>query len=309
MSKSSKVEAVPTYAIKDLKALRTNAVDQVSSLIVAAIVMVGLAVVLLGLVYLFETWQAPPAPLILEEEKIAGRGDHAPGFARDLEPPSAESIEELTEPTLEETLEAVTEAVSTIAATLDSMDTALLAESGAAMGDSRPPGPLGEGENIIPRFERWELKFTSRNLQSYANQLDSYAIELGAAGGGVKHLDYATGFRGSPKRAKYASGTDVKGLLFTSREENQLKDWDRQLLSRAGIPTERRLILKIVGKELEESLAQSEMRYAMEKLDQDQPIKARFLAKTIFESRPKSGGGFEFIVIEQRYRLMNEFKR
>ena len=43
-------------------------------------------------------------------------------FERDFEPPGAEEVEELMEPTLAETLEAVTDAVSTVAASLVTTD-------------------------------------------------------------------------------------------------------------------------------------------------------------------------------------------
>jgi hypothetical protein len=50
---------------------------------------------------------------------------------------------------------------------------------------------------------------------------------------------------------------------------------------------------------LEERLAQIEMKYA--RAQGHQSVKE--IAKTIFESRAAASGGYEFVVIEQRYRL------
>ena len=130
---------------------------------------------------------------------MAGRGDHAAGFARDVEAPGVEELEEETEPQVEQLLEAVTDVVSNQAAALDSMQTNMFSSNvGSGLGDSRPPGPLGEGENIIPRSERWEIRYNSNSIEAYAQQLDFFEIELGAVGG-TKTVDYASKLAESPR--------------------------------------------------------------------------------------------------------------
>ena len=98
--------------------LRTQKVDVVASLLMAALVVIGLLVFLLFVLWLTQTftWEAGEIKI---DEQVAGRGDHAEGFERDIEPPGAEEVEELTEPTLAETLEAVTEVATSVAASLD----------------------------------------------------------------------------------------------------------------------------------------------------------------------------------------------
>jgi hypothetical protein len=104
-----------------------------------------------------------------------------------------EEAEELSEPVLEKSLESVSEVASTVAASLESIDSeAVKNASGTGRGDSRPPGPLGEGDDVVPRFERWELKFQAKGLKDYAEQLDFYKIELACVGGGVNSVEYAS---------------------------------------------------------------------------------------------------------------------
>lgn len=279
--------------------LRTTAVDKVAGWLMAFVILVGIGVFALLIIFLSRTltWQGGSVEVV-PVENVAGRGDHAEGFARDLEPPGAEEVEEMTEPTLAESLEAVTSAVTNVAASLDTLETNSTATSkGKGKGDSRPPGPLGEGDDIVPRFERWELKFAAKNLGTYSSQLDYFKIELAAAGGGVKQVDYASGFSGAPVK-RSADGDQEKRLYFVWRKSGPLLQYDRQLLVRAGISTDGRVMMKFIPKPLEDQLAIIELKYAKEKgVDTVKKI-----AKTIFESRP-TVTGYEFVVIDQRYRI------
>ncbi len=282
--------------------LRTQKVDVVASLLMAGLVIVGLLVGLLFVIWLTETFTWKAGEITLEEERVAGRGDHAEGFERDIEPPGAEEVEELSEPTLAETLEAVTEAATSVAASLDSVDSqSPSSNTGNGRGDSRPPGPLGDGDDIVPRFERWELKFQAKGLRPYAAQLDFYKIELGCIGGGITQVDYAFNLSTSPQKRSGTSAEENKTarLYFMWRQEGPLKEYDRQLLSQATVPTQGRQLLKFIPKPLEDQLAQAEMRFAKSKGHNT----VKEIAKTIFESRAASAGGYEFVVVDQRYRV------
>lgn len=282
--------------------LRTQKVDIVASLLMAGLVVIGMLVFLLFVVWLTQTFTWQAGDIKIEEERVAGRGDHAEGFERDIEPPGAEEVEELTEPTLAETLEAVTEAATSVAASVDSIDSNSVAStSGTGRGDSRPPGPLGEGDDIVPRFERWELKFQAKGLRPYASQLDFYKIELGCVGGGISTVDYAFNLASSPQKRSGTSAEENKRarLYFMWRQDGPLKEFDRQLLGQAGVSTRGRQLLKFIPKELEDRLAQVEMRHARSQGHDT----VKEIAKTIFESRAASSGGYEFVVIDQRYRV------
>ncbi len=298
---TSPVHDVAKVRPQATKGMRTQKVDQVASLLMSLLVVIGLVVLLMFVVWLTQTFTWSAGDIQIQEERVAGRGDHAEGFERDIEPPGAEEVEELAEPTLAETLEAVTDAVSSVAATLDSIDSnTQISIDGSARGDSRPPGPLGEGDDIVPRFERWELKFQSKGLQPYAAQLDFYNIELACVGGGVATVDYASSVSTSPQMRSGTSAEENKltRLYFMWRQEGPLKQFDKQLLEQAGVRTNGRQLLKFIPKELEDRLAQTEMKYAISKGHNT----VKEIAKTIFESQVAASGNYEFVVIEQRYR-------
>jgi hypothetical protein len=284
------------------KSLQTQSVDLVASWLMAFLVLVGMMVLLLFVVWLTQTFTWKAGVISLAEERVAGRGDHAAGFERDIEPPGAEEVEELLEPTLAESLEAVTLAASTVAASVEAFVTdAALSATGNSQGDSRPPGPLGEGDDIVPRFERWDLKFQSRGLRPYAAQLDHYKIELACVGGGVPTVDYAFNLLSGPQSRSGTSADENKRsrLYFMWRQEGPLKEYDRQLLTSAGIRTSGRQLLRFIPKELEDVLATTELEYARSKGRES----VKEIAKTVFESQADPSGGYRFVVIEQLYRV------
>ena len=278
--------------------LRTQKVDVVASLLMSLFIITGALVFVLFVIWFTSTYKWETGGIQVEEERVAGRGDHAEGFARDIEPPGAEEADFLNEPTLAESLEAVTDAVTSVAATMDNVDTDANASAvGSGRGDSRPPGPLGEGEDIVSRFERWELKFLAKDVKTYASQLGHYKIELGCIGKS-KLVDYAFGFAGAPQK-RSGKGSEEKRLYFMWRQEGPLVAFDRQLLGQAGVQTQGRQLLKFIPKDLEDRLYQTEMKYAISKGHS----KVREIAKTVFESQPVSSG-FDFVVVEQRYRTV-----
>jgi hypothetical protein len=276
--------------------LRTTRVDSVASLLMGTLIILGSLVFLLFVVFLTQTLSFKAGDIVIEEERVAGRGDHAEGYERDIEPPGEEEVEELNETPLEDKLEALTDVATSVAA-IELVDAnATAATAGKGRGDNRPPGPLGEGDDIVPRYERWELKFAAKNVGTYATQLDYFKIELGCIGGKIPTVDYAAGLAGTPVRRSGAS-KDEKRLYFVWRQEGPLVAYDRQLLGKAGIPTQGRQLLKFIPKELEDTLARTEMLHAQK----NGHTKVGDIAKTVFESQP-SGSGYAFVVLEQRYR-------
>ncbi len=280
--------------------MRTNKVDQTSSFLLSLVVLIGLAVFLLALLFFMRSMTTSNKLLVLQPE-AAGRGANAEGFERDFDPPAADEVEQLQEPAVEQTLQMVTEAISTIAASLESIDSNLNANnSGNGRGDSRQAGPEGEGERFVPISERWELKFTARDRKGYAQQLEAFKISIGAIGGGIATVDYVSSVATKPTKNS-GNSKDFKGrLYFISTTANVLEQYEKQILQNAGIPVLGRQFLKFVPKETEDLLAQAEAEYFVEK--QKRTFRVHDIAKTVFECRQKKkGGGFEFVVIDQRY--------
>ncbi|MEO9591610.1 hypothetical protein [Rhodopirellula bahusiensis] len=284
--------------LEERERLRTSKFDIVTSLFMSLILFIGAFVLMLFIVWLTMRMPERVKSFPPIEENAAGRADNAEGFERDFEPPGAEEVEELMEPTLQDTIEAVTDAVSSVAGALDTMNTSATASTaGSGKGDSRPPGPEGEGEDIIPRFERWQLNFSAKGIKPYASQLDYYKIELGAIGGTVQGVDYASDLAARPKSRHVNDSESEKRLYFMWTTPSPLMQFDRTLLTQAGINVTGRQMLKFIPEQLENELAHIELAYAKEK---GHPSVVS-IAKTIFQSTA-SGSGYEFEVVEQRYR-------
>jgi len=228
--------------------------------------------------------------------------DDAAGYDRDFDPPAADEVEQLSEPALEQTMQMVNDAISAIA----SMDTIIAAEGVVGdrngRGDSRPPGPEGEGVDGVHRGERWELKFTARDRKAYAGQLDAFGIELAAIGGGITSIDYATNLAKSPK-GRSGTRDQEKRLFFTYVTNNALMQYDKALLQAANVNIKERTVLKFIPKETEDQLAMAEKVYYIDKRSKD--FRISDIAKTIFECKASKSGKFEWVVIDQRYRNKN----
>lgn len=281
----------------DTSDMHVSRFDQVASLVVALLIMVGVTVLGMFIIWLTATLVFVPRSVPVKlVENVPGRGDHAEGFERDLEAPGMEEMPELAEPQLEAAMEAMTEAVSSVAAALDSvsMPSDATSKGEGGMGDSRPPGPLGEGDNIIPRWERWEIRFESSSISAYARQLDAFNIELGAAGG-KKNVDYAFNLINGKPDSRSGPSDKEQRLYMTWRGGN-LQKFDEQLLTKAGVNIKGRTLMQFYPEKVEDELAWIEDVYAK---NQNKVIQEYL--KTVFEVKPK-GNGWEFVVAEMRFR-------
>ena len=279
--------------------LSVSAYDQVASLLIALLIVIGFFVALLFIIWLTSRLLFTQRAIPVELVEYSGRGHHAAGFERDLEEPGLEELEEMVEPSLEVTLEAVTDLVSSQAAAFDMIETAAEATgSGTGMGDSRPPGPMGEGaDDVVPPWERWEIRFATTGVDAYARQLDFFKIELGAAGGGSPVVEYASNLAAARPTVRTGKPEDEDRLYMTYRNmDSQLAAFDRQLLSKAGIKTDRRLVLQFYSKELERQLMTLEASTPAA-----QGRKPQEYQKTIFGVRT-ARSGFEFYVVDQFFR-------
>jgi len=277
--------------------LRISRFDVVTSFFMALILFIGTFTLMLFIIWLTTRWTFPAKPIVAPIERPEGT-ENPEGFERDFEPPGAEEVEELMEPTLQDTIEAVTDAVSNVAAALVTADTQQTATTqGTGRGDSRRPGKEGEGDDVVPRYERWQLNFTARDERSYARQLDYYGIELGAIGGSIQGVDVAKNLSGNKQTYRITDTASEKRLYFMFNRPSPLQQYDMSLLSQASIPLSGRQTLKFIPKELENQLYQLEMQYAQEK---GYPSVTQ-IAKTVFESKA-DGSDYEFEVVSQRYR-------
>jgi hypothetical protein len=288
-----------TSAGSQIYQLKVSAYDRVASLLLALIVLVGMAVGLMFLIWLTSVISFRPAAAQVEPIfDLKGRGEAAEGIARDLEEPGLEELPEM-EPQLAETLELIPDVVSSNAAALEAFEgNAAESGSGSGLGDSRARGPGGEGEiDAVPEWERLEARLSSRNLREYITQLDYFGIELGALDRESPRVDYARNFAKTKPdtRTGTRDGENRAGRLYFVHEQSALMQFDRTLLERGGIKTKGRILAQFFPHELRQDLLAKEQAR----------LGGRSLAdvrKTVFAIRTTSGGGMEFYVVEQTYR-------
>lgn len=282
------------HSAEELKAkLKVSNYDTVASLLVAALVMVSGAVLLLFLIWLTTVlvWTKPSIPV--EFIEYEGRGDHAEGFEFDPEPPGLEDLPEVAEPTLQTSLEAVTDVLSSQAAAFDPTSTNVgVMGKGGGMGDRRQPGPLGEGRQVVPPWERWEVRFTSSSINEYRKQLDFFNIEL-AAFGGAPQIDYCFNVAKTPPETRKETDPKKEKRVRFTWKEGVLKQYDQQILSQAGIATRGRVICQFYPQEMYDELHRLEFQSGREPEE---------WLRTVFGVRKQSGGRYEFYIIQQLFR-------
>jgi hypothetical protein len=191
---------------------------------------------------------------------------------------------DLGETSLKDTLAAVPDAVRSKANLLD--DPAWLAtiEPRVSWGDLRKPV---EGGASPPR--NWDIRFVKGDTKDkYAKQLDFFGIEIAVVKPDNK-LIYVRNFSKSKPETHVGRADEEKRCYLTWRE-GDLSRADADLLARAGVSIDDRVVLKIIPPALEATLAELEKTYAGGDVDK--------VARTQFGIRATSDG-FEFYVIEQ----------
>lgn len=303
VSPVSTTDPQPTRATT-LQQLRVSAFDQVSSFLVALLMLLGFCfLVLLAIWISSQVWFFPkPPPVVLMPEPEAGGGGNNSPSMSELEEPVPEEIEQTEEPPPDQVLEAITDLASLQLAVVDDLKPMAQGRGpGRGTGDGRGKGPGGDGDaDIIPRWERWVIKYASDSTEAYARQLDFFNIELGAVGGsaGGNNIDYAGGFSSGQPRRRSGAADQEKRLYMTWRT-GALAQADVELLTAAGVPTQGRIVMQLYPPEVEAQLQQLE---AVRGGGRD----VRGILKTVFGVRPAAGGRYEFHVVDQFYRTFQE---
>lgn len=279
--------------------LGVTAYEKVSSLLVALLVILGATVAAMFIVVvtmraLAATQQ--PVTVTIAEEGL-GRGDHEAGIARDAKNTQVDDLDEFFPPEMTEPIDALSTVISADMTVLESLDEPLATfGTGTGQGDSRPAGPLGEGDgDVVPRWERWQVRFASADLTAYAKQLDFFKIELAAMGGGKELVDYAAQLSQPKSRRRSGSSAEEKRLYMTWRS-GEMIEADKALLASAGIETAGRVILQLYPPETEALLAELEQKQLGMRTLKD-------VRRTVFGIREQAQT-YEFYVIAQEYRFV-----
>jgi hypothetical protein len=280
------------------QSVHASAYEQVASLLLALLILLGtvafcLFVAWLGMNVFFPPLKSVPVRI---EQVGGGMESGFVGESMQLDSPTPQDIaaeSDLTEPELQETLKTVLEAVALREADLD--DPTISEEDTTAKGGgkqigtgNRPGYGFGEGRPGIPPHMRWEISFGDGNtLDIYARQLDAFGIELGVfSPGRVTYAKYLS----KSKPEVYSGPSGAEKRLYMSWRQGRLKEADRDLLSKAGVPAAGKVVLQFYPDATEQILLHLEHDF--------KGRDASTIRKTRFSVRP-AGRSYEFYVIDQ----------
>ncbi len=271
--------------------------EQVASWIVALLVLVGFCVFALVLMWLTSRAHVPVRLVPVELVEVSGGGDMTVGQGSGgaLEAPNLEDLArqpELMTNSLPQLMATLPSAIARrkVAPSTQNLsgDPNTSGTGGGGGGPGSGPGK-GEGRSGFTRADRWEIRLSEGiSLEEYARRLDYFNIELGLVGPSPEIL-YVSRFRSKQPNQRTAP-READQRLFLSWRQGSLRQADIDLVTRAGVNVNNRIILQFIPPELEEQLAQIEHKHAGR-----QPHEIR---RTQFVVQPR-GTGFEFVVIEQ----------
>jgi hypothetical protein len=143
-----------------------------------------------------------------------------------------------------------------------------------------------------PRHHRWEIRFTAgSSIESYARQLDSFHIELGAIGGNSE-VTYLTNLA-NPKPTTRTGPAASDQRLYLIWQRGAMREADEQIAQRAGIDTKDKVLAHFIPKEVEDELMRLEDAFARQ-------LNISKIGKTVFGIRAAGQDAFRFYVIEQK---------
>lgn len=269
--------------------LRTSAFDRALSTVISLLVLLGIVVLLLAVIWFTGRTQANQTAVPIDLQPI-GEGGAPMGDDLEIDTELGRE-EELQDPELKDSLATIADAVSNKLAMLDDpvLSDPNALEAGGRKGDPRRGGG-GTGGTGQPR--RWEIMFDEGNtLETYARQLDYFNIELGLLLPDNR-VQYVSNLSSAQPQVRTGPADEEKRFYLTWRQ-GELQEADRELLAKAGVSADGRLILKFLPPEVEAELAQLEQARAGDRADR--------VLRTRFGIRAQ-GGGFAFYVIDQAYR-------
>jgi len=288
----------------DVTQIGTSKYEQASAMLSSLLLLLAMMTIVMFIVWLSATiiWDQPVARLTLEDVGGGGRGDNMQGGDKDLEEPNPEEVPEVVEVKVDQTLDSITSIVSTEVVALDAIggETSFGRGEGTGTGDGRGKGPGGPGTSDgIPAWERWEIKFTANDINTYSNQLDFFKVELGVAGGGIEDVDYCSNFQSGTPNRRSAKPKLERRLCFNYKS-GELREADRILARKAGIETTDRIVFQFYTQEMYTKLLTLEnIRMGKRRI-----IEVR---KTIFGIRG-SRNNWDFYVLDQQYRAPTPYK-
>lgn len=281
-----------TRESQPLVMLPTRCQEKVSAFLLASLILLSSLTLFLGVVWLarqHRNEQRPVAGIHLRNDR-----QHASGSTGASE--TAKLIDEpVTDdqplPPEEHATRRLTTVSSLVSSELSSLDGLGGSPKGIGVngekGDSREKGPARPGGDVIPAWERWQIRFWVADENTYAAMLDFFQVELGVIGGGQPKVDYARNLSSAMPTTRQGDPAAERRLWFVF-QKGELREADRALAERAGLSTEGRVVCQFYSAVVQNELAR------LEQLS----LGARPLAsvrRTVFGVR-KTSDGYQFFV-------------
>jgi hypothetical protein len=277
--------------------------DRVSSMLLALLFTIGLVASVLFILWLSNKIMTPPAVAVDAEiievsEDGEGGGDGRPAGGSQLDTPSEEPFVGNDKETsdIQQDLNMLGAAVSSNVIELDDPDFVQPKRQGSfgsgggiygGFGDGRGMGH-GPGKPGWPRH--WEVMFAKNTLEAYAKQLDFFKIELGVLRPDNKIVYIFNLAKAKPDSRVVDNPAMNEKRYYLTWRTGEMQQADRELLTRAGVDPEDRLILKFLPKEVELQLMGIERAF--------QNATPKEIRVTRFGVQ-SDGAGYKFFVIEQ----------
>jgi hypothetical protein len=286
--------------------------DRVTSMLMAVVVGAVLVVGWLAMVYATNMAYASrvTAPVAIVEVFGGGGGspEGTPGSAEKIDVAGADAAAqasnneevagEFEEPSVQQVPAAMLDTVAEAGKNLAELDLDAVMPTGGAVRSGRRASKLGTGgpglgfgpgDGGVPREQRWSIVYNpGQTLDEYARQLDALGVEL-AVVAGKDQLSFVSQFSNPMPSKRFGSGRGDDRLYFLWQGLGR-KATDLALLQKAGIDAGSSPVFQFYPKNVENRLAQLEVRYRGR-----QPSEIRV---TRFSVVPE-GNGYGFTVLAQ----------
>ena len=245
-------------------AARVSTYDRVSSLLLALVILCGLAASTMFVMWLVRNISFEKRlPVIAAPFEPVGIAEPAEGIAQEFDEPGSDELADVPNPQLSDVVKALTEVAANVVGDFANVGGAAeLMGTGPDVGDRRKRGAIGPDRDSIPAGARWQVHFVTTSLKEYAQQLDYFNIEIGTVHRSNPKIEFARNLsKEKPdRRAGDRAGEKKRGRLWLTWPKNsKLRKYDVALLERAGIATKNHLIIEFYPAELQTKLLKLEL--------------------------------------------------
>lgn len=271
---------------------RVSRCEVVSAMITALVILLGITSSLMVAIWFGNFDWNKPLQNVVEVLALAVGEQEPLGEAKEVAEPGEKEFPEIETPQLVDSIEALTDVASTIAASDREIDgLADKTKRGNGPSSKVGSGPSGASD-VLETWERWSIRYTTASKEAYAQQLDSFKIEIAAISRTTPEIQYLSGMSETLRHRLGKRSADQR--VFFIYDQGVLRQWDMEFMQQAKVDMKNKLLVQFYPDEVQARLLELER----EKLGARR-LKAVY--RTIFGVR-QSGSGHEFYVIDQIYR-------